>query len=46
MFTGGVNPYRPELPPEGDIHFKEAISYGIPSSLFFTTKKVLNTFEE
>ena len=46
FFTGGVNPYDKELPLEGDIYRKEAISLGVPDQNIFTTKTVFNTFQE
>ena len=46
IFTGGVNPYNKELPPEGDIYRKEAISIGVPNDHILTTKYVFNTFQE
>ena len=46
IFTGGVNPYDKELPPEGDIYRKEAISFGVPNDHILTTKTVFNTFQE
>tara|TARA_Y200000002_G_scaffold358038_1_gene341057 strand:- start:454 stop:1026 length:573 start_codon:yes stop_codon:yes gene_type:complete len=46
IFTGGVNLFTSNLPPEGQIYIKEAISMGIPSEDLFTTYPVSNTFEE
>ena len=46
IFTGGVNPLGPKLPPEGDIYLSEAISMGIPKESLFTTLPVFNTLEE
>ncbi len=46
IFTGGVNPFTPNLPPEGDIYISEAISFGIPKENLFTTYPVLNTLQE
>ena len=46
IFTGGIIPYEPKLPPEGDIYIKEAISLGVPEQSLFTTDSVLNTFQE
>ncbi len=46
IFTGGINPWNPGLPPEGDIYIKEAISMGIPKKDLFTTKSVINTLQE
>ena len=46
IFTGGIIPYEPKLPPEGDIYIKEALSLGVPEKSLFTTNSVLNTFQE
>ena len=46
IFTGGINPLFPGLPPEGDIYIKEAISLGIPKKDLFTTYSVTNTLQE
>ncbi len=46
IFTGGINPLSKNLPPEGDIYIKEAISLGIPREKLFTTYPVRNTLEE
>ena len=46
IFTGGFSPYKPEIPPEGDISTKEAIALGIPKAKIYTTKPVLNTLME
>lgn len=46
VFTGGISPYTKDLPPEGDINYKEAISLGIKENKILTTKSVLNTYEE
>jgi len=46
IFTGGIIPYEPKLPPEGDIYIKEAVSLGVPKQNLFTTDSVLNTFQE
>ena len=35
IFTGGINPLYPGLPPEGNIYIKEAISMGIPKKDLF-----------
>ena len=35
IFTGGINPFYPGLPPEGSIYIKEAISMGIPKKDLF-----------
>ena len=46
IFTGGINPLTPELPPEGDVFIKEAISMGLPKEDLFTTDPVNNTLQE
>ena len=46
IFTGGINPLNPTLPPEGDIYMEEAFLMGIPKKDLFTTRPVFNTFEE
>ena len=46
IFTGGINPLKSGLPPEGDIYIREAISMGIPKKDLFTTYPVSNTFQE
>ena len=46
IFTGGVNLFKSNLPPEGNIYINEAISMGIPREDLLTTDPVYNTFEE
>ena len=46
IFTGGINPLNSDLPPEGDIYIKEAISMGLPKEALFTTSPVNNTLQE
>ena len=46
IFTGGINPLSADLPPEGDIYIKEAISMGLPKEDLFTTYPVNNTLQE
>tara|TARA_B100000212_G_scaffold341629_1_gene325361 strand:+ start:688 stop:1386 length:699 start_codon:yes stop_codon:yes gene_type:complete len=46
IFTGGINPLTSDLPPEGDIYIKEAVSMGVPKEDLFTTNPVNNTFQE
>ena len=46
IFTGGINPLTSDLPPEGDIYIKEAISMGLPKDDLFTTYPVINTLQE
>ena len=46
IFTGGSNPFDPNLPPEGDTYIIEAISMGVPKDNLFTTYPVNNTSQE
>ena len=46
IFTGGINPLSSDLPPEGDIYIKEAISMGLPKEDLFTTYPVNSTLQE
>ena len=46
IFTGGINPLSSDLPPEGDIYIKEALSMGLPKEDLFTTYPVNNTLQE
>ena len=46
MFTGGINPFDSNIPPEGNLYKREAMSLGIPMNDLFTTYPVLNTFQE
>ena len=46
IFTGGINPLSSDLPPEGDIYIKEAISMGLRKEDLFTTYPVNNTLQE
>ena len=46
IFTGGINPLSSDLPPEGDIYIKKAISMGLPKEDLFTTYPVNNTLQE
>ena len=46
IFTGGINPLNRNLPPEGDIYIKEAISMGITRESLYTTSPVNNTYQE
>ena len=46
IFTGGINPFSSDLPPEGNIYISEAISMGIPKENLFTTYPVNNTLQE
>ncbi len=46
IFTGGINPFNADIPPEGDIYINEAISMGIPKKDLFSTYPVKNTLQE
>ena len=46
IFTGGVNPFNSDLPPEGDSYIKLAISMGLPKEDLFSTYPVNNTLQE
>ena len=46
IFTGAINPFNSDLPPEGDNYINEAISMGMPKEDLFTKDSVKNTFEE
>ena len=46
IFTGGINPLTSDLPPEGDVYIKEAISMGLPKEDLYTTYPVNNTLQE
>ncbi len=46
IFTGGSSPLFSNIPPEGDIYIKEAVSLGIPLENLFTTYPVFNTSQE
>ena len=46
IFTGGINPYDSDIPPEGNLYVKEAMSLGIQKNYLFTTYPVSNTFQE
>ena len=46
IFTGGINPITSDLPPEGDIYIKEALSMGLPEKNLYTTYPVNNTLQE
>ncbi|KGG02335.1 MULTISPECIES: YdcF family protein [Prochlorococcus] len=46
IFTGGINPLSSDLPPEGDIYIKEAVSMGLPKEDLYTTYPVNNTLQE
>ena len=46
IFTGGINPLTSDLPPEGDIYIKEAVSMGLPKEDLYTTYPVNNTLQE
>ena len=46
IFTGGINPLSSDLPPEGDVYIKEAVSMGLPKEDLYTTYPVNNTLQE
>ena len=46
IFTGGINPLKSGLPPEGDIYIRKALSMGIPKKDLITTYPVSNTLQE
>ena len=46
IFTGGFNPYNPDLPPEGSIYSEEVQAFGIPKRDILSTYPVLNTKQE
>ena len=46
LFTGGISPFRPGLPPEGQRYLREAQLLGIPDAAMATTPPVLNTADE
>ena len=41
-----INPYDKQLPPEGDIYRREAISFGVSNDHILKTKNVFDTFQE
>ena len=46
LFTGGQNPFRKGLAPEGRLYLIEARALGIPADAMTSTGPVLNTAEE
>jgi uncharacterized SAM-binding protein YcdF (DUF218 family) len=46
LFTGGVSPFLPGQPPEGQRYLREAQQLGIPSGVMASTPPVVNTAEE
>ena len=46
LFTGGQNPFRRGLAPEGSLYLSEARALGIPVDAMTSTGPVLNTAEE
>ena len=46
LFTGGYNPYYPEIPEEGKVYIKEVKKFGLDNKNIYTTRKVFNTYEE
>ena len=46
IFTGGVNPYIKNIPPEGNLYKQEAIKLGVQKEKLYVTPPVRNTLEE
>ena len=46
IFTGGFNPLKPYLIPEGELYKLEALKLGIPKESIYVSKPVTNTLEE
>ena len=46
IFTGGYSPYESNLPLEGDVYIKKALSLGIDNSYLYSTNSASNTAEE
>ena len=46
IFTGGFNPFKKNMPLEGNIYIQEALLLGIPKSDLHTTTFVMNTSQE
>ena len=46
VFTGGYNPYNQNMPLEGDIYVKKAISLGINKKYLTSTGPAFNTAQE
>lgn len=46
IFTGGYSPYESNLPLEGDVYIKKALSLGIDKSFLYSTTSASNTAEE
>jgi len=46
IFTGGVNPFQPDMPNEGSLYQREAAALGIPAAAIAVTPPVLNTTDE
>ncbi len=46
VFTGGWNPTRPHVEPEGDVSIRYALGLGVPKAAMWTTGIVTHTKEE
>ncbi len=46
IFTGGVNPLKSDVTPEGDMYIQAAISMGLPKNNLYSTYPVFNTYQE
>jgi len=46
IFTGGFNPFKNDLIPEGQLYRKEALKLGIPKENIYVSNPVTNTAEE
>ena len=46
IFTGGFNPFKKNIPLEGNIYIQEALLLGIPKNDLHTTTFVMNTSQE
>jgi len=46
IFTGGINPYKKGLPPEGNLYKIEAIKLGLPKEQIYVTDPASNTLQE
>lgn len=46
LFTGGVSPFMPGQPPEGQLYLQEAHQLGIPIEAMASTPPVVNTAQE
>ena len=46
IFTSGIRPLQPNIIPESEIYFVEAMNYGIPRESILISKNAKNTYEE